>query len=121
VIDPVGTPTDGYVRAFTLGRVIDGDTIVVDEIDLGYHVAVMGVEFRLLRVNCPEMHKPTRAAGEQAREFTVQWFADHEGRAPFYAQTVKTDSFGRYLAEVTCAGDNLSDDLLASGNAVPYM
>lgn len=118
-------PADNYVRRFTVGRVIDGDTIVVSAVDLGYHTAATEVEYRLLRVNCPETNRPaSRPAGLAAKAFTADWLAQHVGHDPgfwLYAATQKTDSFGRYLAEVACgAGHSLSDALLISGNAVPY-
>lgn len=117
---------DNYVRRFTMGRLIDGDTLVAGSIDLGYHTAATpGVEYRFLRVNCPETNRPaTRAAGLIAKAFTADWLAVHAAHDPegwFYAMTQKTDSFGRYLAEITCGADhNLSDALLISGNAVPF-
>jgi len=117
---------DNYERRFRPGRIIDGDTIVTDLVDLGYHqAAYSGVEYRLLRINCPETNRPaSRAAGLVAKAFTAAWVTEHAGHDPagwLYATTRKTDSFGRYLAEVACAaGHNLSDALLASGNAVPF-
>jgi endonuclease YncB( thermonuclease family) len=117
---------DNYTRRFTVARVIDGDTLVAGVIDLGYHTAATpGVEYRFLRVNCPETNRPaSRPAGLVAKAFTVDWIAQHAAHDPegwLYATSQKTDSFGRYLAEIECAaGHNLSDALLISGNAVPY-
>lgn len=121
---------DDRIHAFVLDRVIDGDTIVPAMIDLDYHVWLHSsdhfeIEYRLLRVNAPESNRPvSRKAGLVAKAFTTAWLAEHAGHDPkgrLWARTTETDSFGRYLTEVTCReGHNLSDDLLSSANAVPF-
>lgn len=112
---------DDYERAFTPGRTIDGDTIVVADVDLGYHAHIQGVEYRVARINAPEIHGDTKPAGMIAKTFTEQWLIEHAAHGGLYATTTKTDDFGRYLAEIRCGqGHDLSDDLLASGNAVLY-
>jgi endonuclease YncB( thermonuclease family) len=112
---------DDYTRAFTPDRAIDGDTIVVADVDLGYRVHEHGIQYRLARINCPERHKPTLDAGNAAKAYTEAWLLEHAAHGGLYATTTQTDSFGRYLAEIECAaGHNLSDDLLTSGNAVLY-
>src|SRR4029077_15525674 len=88
------------------------------------------IRYRIRRVDTPETHGPTKAAGLVAAEYTRNWITEHlthgDGTS-LIAETHKypgkslTDSFGRYLAEIYCAaGHNLSDDLLSSGNAVPF-
>ena len=117
---------DNYTRRVHIQRIIDGDTIVADVIDLGYHVqTTAGIEYRLLRINCPETNRPaSRAAGLVAKQYTVAWLLEHVLHDPdgwLYATTQKTDSFGRYLASITCGQQHdLSDDLLATGHAVVY-
>ncbi len=112
---------DDYTRAFTVSRVIDGDTIVAADIDLGYHIHEHDVQYRLVQINCPERHKPTLDAGNAAKAYTEAWLLEHAAHGGLFATTTKTDDFGRYLADVRCSlGHDLSDDLLDSGNAVPY-
>jgi endonuclease YncB( thermonuclease family) len=117
---------DNYCRRFKVERLKDGDTLVVQAIDLGYHVqTTAGIEYRILRANAPETNRAaSRKAGTKATEYTRSWLTEHAAHDPegwLWASTTKTDSFGRYLAEITCSqGHNLSDDLLASGNAVTY-
>ena len=111
--------TDNYLRAIHVTRVIDGDTIVAD-VDLGYHTTLTKVTYRVARVDAPEMTGATRQAGIEARSFTATWLIAHE-KAGIYATSTKTDNWRRYIAEITCGdGHNLSDALLASGNAVIY-
>jgi endonuclease YncB( thermonuclease family) len=111
---------DNYERRINVTRVIDADTIVVD-VDLGMHQWFHNVQLRLLRINAPEVHGPTAEAGRTATAYTYDWLTIHARHGRTFGRTELTDSFGRYLAEVTCEqGHNLSDDLLASGNAVLY-
>ena len=112
-------PSDEYIRRAKLIRVIDGDTVEM-EIDCGFTIKKRE-RVRLLGVNTPEMKGESRAQGLLARDFTVKWFADRSGDV--FCRTVKDkeDSFGRYLADITSGADSLCADLLASGNAVPFM
>ena len=97
-------------------RAIDGDTIVVDArpwINMTVRETV-----RVLGVNTPERKGATKAAGDEARAFTVRWLDGAEVQL----RVCGRDAFGRALATVRRARDgaNLSDDLLSSGHAVPY-
>lgn len=115
---------DNYVRAFTPDHCIDGDTIVAGTVDLGYHVNATGITYRIARVNAPEMGTrtgPTRASANAAKAYTELWLIEHAAHGGLFAESTQTDSWRRYLAEITCGqGHNLSDDLLTSGHAVPY-
>lgn len=112
---------DSFERAFIVHRVIDGDTLIADDVDLGYHVHVSGIEYRILHVDTPERRKPTLAAGNVAKAYTEDWCTLHARHGGLFAQTVKTDSFGRYLATIRCGEDHdLGSALLSSGNAVSY-
>ena len=108
-------PEQTYVFRGVVTRVVDGDTLDID-LDQGLHCHRLE-RLRLLRVNAPEMKGDTKAAGEAAKAYVTSWLS-----GAVVVQTYKGDAFGRYLAEVwrTYDGANLSDDLLASGHAVPY-
>ena len=115
---------DDFQRRIAVARVVDGDTLEA-RVDLGYHCWLDGVSYRLARVNAPEMGKatgPTRAAAVAATTFTTTWLTEHAGHEGLYSTSSKSDDWRRYLAEITCgAGHNLSDDLLVTGHAVPYV
>jgi len=112
---------DNYERAFTVASVVDGDTIKVADVDLGYHCHIHGVQYRVLGVNCPELHKPTLEVGKAAKAYTEWWLTEHATHGGLYATTTKTDDFGRYLAAIGCGdGHDLSTSLLLNGHAVPY-
>jgi endonuclease YncB( thermonuclease family) len=110
---------DEYWRAFVLNRVIDGDTLEAARVDLGYHVSVNKIIYRLARINAPESHKP---GGPEATDYHTQWYFSHANCGGYFAQSTKTDDWRRYIAEIECgAGHNLSDDMLSSGHAVRYV
>jgi micrococcal nuclease len=115
----MGVGVEDYVRNALVVRVIDGDTLVLD-IDLGFNLSYE-CRVRVLGVNCPEVHGPTKDAGLRAKQFTAGWCAANP------AVTVKTyvgnnfDDFGRVLAEVWRGESSLGADLLASGNAAAFV
>jgi len=122
---------DSYERRFIPSRVMDGDTITTDLVDLGYHTAAFDrIRYRFLGVDTPETDdKATRAAAMVAKAFTGGWIAEHlHGGKWLIARTVKdphdgtlTDSFGRYIATILCTqGHDLNQALLDSGNAVVF-
>lgn len=103
-------------------HVVDGDTIDA-ALDVGFR-DVSTQRIRLANINCPEIHGPTKAAGDAATAFTTAWLAPTLGVDwPLTIITEKGDSFGRYVAIVWRGDDpvSLNDALLASGNAVPFM
>ncbi len=103
-------------------RVIDGDTVDA-VIDAGYH-ATRTERLRFLGVNAPERKVPTRAAGDKAKAFVEDWLMVTGGELwSLIIQTEKSDVFGRYLCLLWRTVDQrcLNDDLLSSGNAVPFM
>lgn len=113
--------TDNYTRGITVTRVIDGDTFVANT-DLGYHVTMVAVTYRVLRVNCPEMTGPGRLAGQEAKAYTAAWLVAHAAHDGLSAVSVKSDDWRRYLAEIVCGWQhNLSDDLMSTGHAMPYL
>ncbi len=91
-------------------RVIDGDTLVVNEmVLLGPHMVpwIGPVSVRLLRVDTPERGQPDF---ERAKAVLVALT-----RRPIGLEIFKRDSFGRWLAELyTCTGagrKNINDRL----------
>lgn len=100
----------------------DGDTtylLVSAVYDFGFHVVhtvSARQKFRLARINCPELNTPE---GPVARQFTVDWLHAHAEN--LRVTSLRADNYGdRWDAEVYSGAENLSDALLASGNAVPY-
>jgi micrococcal nuclease len=96
-------------------NVVDGDTLDI-EVDLGFLLHATH-RLRLLGVNCPEVHGPTRAAGLMAAGYTRNALLGKTVRI----RTAKADDFGRWLAQVYLDGLDFNADLIAKGLAVPYM
>jgi micrococcal nuclease len=103
---------------------VDGDTFDLD-VDLGFHLRAV-LRFRLRGVNTPELDSKDaaeRARAEDAREVVANLLPPG---AEFRVATHKTDSFGRWLADVTipepAPGEesDLASELLRRGLAVPY-
>lgn len=115
---------DFSARLLTPADVHDGDTLwllVTAQYDFGFHIVTTNsarMKFRLARCNAPELSTP---AGPVARKFTVDWCMAHAD--DLRVTSLRADNYGdRWDAEVYCARDaaNLSDALLASGNARPW-
>ncbi len=110
---------DLYCYRARVRRVVDGDTLDV-EIDAGFDMYTHK-RLRLLGVNTPEKKGATRDAGIAAMVFTKNWVAVDIGEWPLIVQTHKSDAFGRWLATVYVGSRCLNDDLLAAGQAIPFM
>lgn len=100
----------------TLGRVIDGDSIVLT-VDTGFNHSAK-VHVRLLGVDTPERGHDTEKWG-LAREYTENWLAE-AGNISFAC--VGTDKYGgRWLGTLrNKLGESLSDALIDSGLGKPY-
>lgn len=99
-----------YYYKCSVVRVVDGDTLIC-KIDNGFHSTQME-RLRLLNVDTPEMVGSTRAKGIEAKTFTQSWIDMNSNftEFPFIVHTIKTDSFGRYLAVIwNSNGDSLND------------
>ena len=103
-------------------RVVDGDTIDFDEIDLGFGFKMFWSEdkklrFRLLDVDTPERGEEGWAAATAVVQQWVDEWGSIGGKWPFMIRShepLKTDNFGRWLAEVyTIDGLSCINDILA--------
>ncbi len=100
-------------------RVVDGDTLDLTLTrDIGFHLATTAtIRVRLVTVDTPERGQPGWA---EASRFVHAWIMASVG---LRAETYKTDSFGRWLADLYRAddrSDTLTQALLRTGHAVPY-
>lgn len=99
-----------YNYAARLSRVIDGDTVVLD-LDLGFYQWRLGRSYRLARINAPEL---STAEGPASRNFLAGFLT---GKA-LLVTTAKADSFDRWIVDLFADGSNVSDQLVAAGQAV---
>jgi micrococcal nuclease len=111
-----------YTYRITPLRVIDGDTIVCD-IDLGFNMWLRTVSVRVYGVNTPEMRGSTKAAGESARIYTMQWF-NRDGYDYVIKVAEKPDKYGRVHGCLMATKDNetfiLANDLIKGGHGEEY-
>ena len=122
----MGKNLDGrYFYSAVCTNVVDGDTIDVN-IDLGFHNFAKH-RVRLMRVDTPEMNDKDQVTRDHAKEAKL-FVMNNIGGLNVIIETRKSDSFGRWLAEVyfetvengVAVQKNLSDELLVRGYAVPY-
>jgi endonuclease YncB( thermonuclease family) len=120
-----------YVYRATVVKWVDGDSVWLHlekdfEIDLGFRIGQTVTchteqNFRLADINCPEMRKPTHAAGEAALAFLQGLFEEKE----ILAHTEKTGKYGRYLVHLYAIEEDeqatyINETLVESGHAVKY-
>jgi len=91
-------------------RVIDADTFLV-LIDKGFH-NFFETRIRLLECDAPEMRGHEKEMGKRVTEKTKEMLALYDN--DIFIQTVKTDSFGRWLSyawiDQECKG-NINDQV----------
>lgn len=101
-----------YIYNAKLVRVVDGDTIVCD-IDLGFYMTAR-MPVRLAHINAPEHN----AAGGTAATNHLKALL---GNGNLVLKTFKPhDKYGRYLAEVFWAENNVNALMVLGGHAVAY-
>ncbi len=115
---PLPKPTYEYRAA--LDRVVDGDTVYL-KVDLGFRVWVT-VEFRLARIDAPEVVGETKPAGVAATNYLVGLLS---GREILVRSDKSRDKYGRWIGELFIPGGygvwlSVSDEMLSSGHAAPY-
>lgn len=117
-----------YEYRATLVRIVDGDTVdlMIDQGFGNYHKE----RFRVLGVDTPEEGEP---GYHEANAFVADWFDLHEHVLTVVTIKDKKEKYGRYLASISApraktktreeasAPEFLSEALLASGHAVPYV
>jgi micrococcal nuclease len=113
-----------YVYKFHMVRVIDGDTIVAD-IDLGMSTWLKNVNIRLADIDSYEAKKGTRLQRQVERTGLTEDEIIAKGKAAklvleaelkgaveegqfLLIQTIKKDSFGRWLSKIFIEGNDQS-------------
>lgn len=105
-------------------RVVDGDTYDLI-LDVGFHQQ-QASRFRLADFDTPEIfwHKASdheKEKGQEATERVALWLSSYldEGQS-IYVRTYKSDSFGRWLAEIFVGDDILGEFLEGLGLATQW-
>lgn len=103
--------TDNYVRKAKVAYIVDGDTFDAF-VDLGYGIWTKQ-RFRMLEINTPERGQTNYAEAKQ-------YLSDRIMGKEVYIESVKSDSFGRYLGMVYIDGVKVNLELIENGLAVKY-
>jgi len=109
-----------YTYKAFCSRVIDGDTIVCDWVDVGFHIKTTDLKFRLFGINAPETRtkdKKEKEAGLKAKQWLKLEIEGKEIIIKTYRDK-QQDAFGRYLVEIWLDGVNINDLLVQEGLAV---
>src|SRR5262245_54563916 len=105
-----------------VARVVDGDTVWLN-VDLGFRICVQ-LDFRLYKINAPEMVGASKVAGLAAKAELERLLALGPIRVESFKDD-KTDKYGRWLGVLfvkTPTGElNVNDALLKGNFAAPYL
>lgn len=117
-----------FVYRAKCSNVVDGDTVDLF-VDCGFRQYAT-LRMRLLGINAPEMNATDPAVRQRALE-AKQYVIERLKPAPvsmtdawpLLVRTHKTDSFGRWLAEVWVTPDagTLGDAMISLGLATPFV
>ena len=109
--------SDPFVYNVVLDRVIDGDTIKVSSIDLGFSVSLQNRSIRIAQIDTPESRINTKKYPERIREKELGLLAKQKLIEWLVGNiTIKSygpDKYGRILADVFCDKGNIADLLKA--------
>ncbi len=113
-----------FVYNVTLDRVIDGDTIKVSSIDLGFSVFLQNRSIRISGIDTPESRINIKKYPERAKEKELGLLAKAKLKEWLVGKvTIKSygpDKYGRILADVFCEQGNIADLLKKENLAVEY-
>ena len=113
-----------FVYNVTLDRVIDGDTIKVSSIDLGFSVFLQNRSIRISGIDTPESRINIKKYPERAKEKELGLLAKAKLKEWLVGKvTIKSygpDKYGRILADVFCEQGNIADLLKKENLAVDY-
>jgi micrococcal nuclease len=111
-------PDNLYQYRATMVSAYDGDTVTLD-VDVGFEVRHR-IRCRLYGIDTPELRGIERPEGLAARD----WLRE---RLPVGTELTlrtirdRTGKYGRYLAELWHNGENINQELIEAGHAVPYL
>ena len=102
----------------SLSSVYDGDTFRV-HLNCKYRIFCKSMPVRVRGVDCPEIRSDsakTKALAKQAKVFTKNFLKSGK----ILLRNCGRDKYFRLLCEVKVNGQNLSEELIKAGHAIPY-
>ena len=99
-------------------RVLDGDTFEITNQCTAFE-SMRKVRVRMNRINSPEIH--TKCLEEKQKGLEAKAVLSNKIlNKTVTLKSCKNDKFARWLCEVEFDGENISDFMLKSNNALPY-
>ena len=98
-------------------RVVDGDTVVLD-FDLGMSHIFIGQHVRLLGIDAPEKRGLSKEAGLEAKHH-LQKLISNSIDLMCKTHKDKKGKYGRILVELFDNGNNLNQQMIKDGHALP--
>ena len=105
-----------YEYSATYVKNYDGDTVHL-AVDAGFNVTIFE-RFRLLGINCPEMHGSDKAKAIKARDYLRSLL---EGKKLVINTEKGQEKYGRWLLKISVNGLDVNQHMVESGHAVPFM
>ena len=102
----------------SLVSVYDGDTFRVN-LKCKYRIFCKSIPIRVRGVDCPEIKSgsdATKALAKQAKEFTKNFLSSGK----IFLRNCGRDKYFRLLCDVKVNGQNLGEELMKAGYAIPY-
>ena len=115
-----------FIYNATLDRVIDGDTVKLKTVDLGFNVQIHDRSVRIINIDTPESRINIKKYPERAREKEMcleakallkDWLTITK---TLKIRSYGTDKYGRILADVFCDQGNVAELLIEKGLACHY-
>ena len=115
---------DAFVYNVKLKKVIDGDTIRLETIDLGFDVKPHNKSVRIAKIDTPESRINIKKYPDRAKEKELGLLAKQKLKDWLVGDiTLKshgTDKYGRVLGDVFCKKGNVAELLKKENLAVDY-
>lgn len=110
--------TPDFLYPAEVERIIDGDTIVVD-LHLGLDVVLDDQILRLYGIDAWEVRGEEREKGRLAKEFLIGLLAGGQAVIEIKPEWGRNGrgKYGRWLAVVFVAGENINDLMVSQGHA----
>ncbi|MEH7209980.1 thermonuclease family protein [Priestia megaterium] len=108
-----------YWYSAHVDRIIDGDTVVFSDLDLGFELVFKNKHGRLLGINAPELHakdEETRFKANVSKEYLASRLTGQD----VIIHSKEVDDFGRILCDVYLKEEYINQTILAEGYAVVF-
>ena len=105
-----------YVYKAEILSVYDGDTCTA-KVSLGFNISIE-IKIRLYGINAPEMRGGDKGNGVRSREYLRNLILGKDVIIKTYKD--KTETYGRWLAEIFVDNQSVNNIMVEDGYAVRY-